>query len=235
MRPSTKAYYKELTWGCEALLPKVNQVLHIQVNSIDEEEAKQEFKSRIAEVGETTISMEVPINEKTGRLKRLYQGDELSAYFVTEGGVKNYFNTSVITFSDDVIRLVIIKKPELEAITKVQRRNFLRVPAELEIAVKFSEQLQFTSLTDDVGGGGISFICDSYIPVAANYTISCWLLVPFKNGQIEHVPFKSEIVRVKLLETGRQQVMTRFSEISDRDRQKIIRYCFERQLDFRKR
>jgi c-di-GMP-binding flagellar brake protein YcgR len=217
------------------MLPKVNQILYIHINSIDEEEAKQEFKSRIADVSNNYISMEVPLNEKTGKLKRLYVGDEISAYFITEGGVKNYFTTSVLGYSDDVIRLVLIKKPEPETITKVQRRNFLRVPAELEIAVKFSEQLQFIGITDDVGGGGISFICDGYLPLANQQIVSCWLLAHYRNGQIEHIPFKGELVRVKQLESGKQQVMMRFAEISDKDRQKIIRYCFERQLDFRKR
>ncbi|KPV55489.1 glycosyl transferase [Paenibacillus sp. A3] len=217
------------------MLPKVNQTLFIQINSIDEEEAKQEYKSRIADISDAYISMEIPMNDKSGKLKRLYPGDELSVNFITEGGVKNYFNSSVLGFSDEVIRLVLIKKPDPESITKVQRRNFLRVPAILEIAVKFSEQLQFVSLTDDVGGGGISFLCEGYVPVESGHTVECWLLVPFKNGQIEHVPFKSEIVRVKELETGKKQVMMRFSEITDRDRQKIIRYCFERQLDFRKK
>jgi c-di-GMP-binding flagellar brake protein YcgR len=217
------------------LLPKVNQVLYININSIDEEEAKEVFKSRIADITDTYISMEVPLSDKSGRLKRLYSGDEMSIHFITDGGVKNYFTSSVLGFSDDVVRLVLIKKPEPEAITKIQRRSFLRVPAELEIAVKFSEQLQFVSMTDDVGGGGISFLCDSYVPLGAGSFVSCWLLVPYKNGQIEHVPFKSEIVRVKPLENGKQQVMMRFSDITDRDRQKVIRFCFERQLDFRKR
>ncbi|MFD0680948.1 MULTISPECIES: flagellar brake protein [unclassified Paenibacillus] len=217
------------------MLPKVNQILHIQINSIDEEEAKQELKSRISDISDSYISMEVPLNEKTGRLKRLYVGDELSAYFITDGGVKNYFTSSVLGFSDDVIRMVHIRKPEPDAITKVQRRSFLRVPAELEMAVKFSEQLQFIAVTDDVGGGGISFICDGYIPLASQQIVSCWLLAHYRNGQIEHIPFNGELVRVKQLESGKQQVMMRFAEISDRDRQKIIRYCFERQLDFRKR
>ncbi|WP_248925399.1 flagellar brake protein [Paenibacillus hamazuiensis] len=215
--------------------PKIGQILYIQVNSIDEEEAKQEYKSRIADVTDTSISMEIPIHEKTGRLKRLYSGDELSVYFITDGGVKNYFTSTVLGFKEDIVRLVMIKRPDPETITKVQRRNFLRVPAELEIAVKYSDQLQFVALTDDVGGGGISFICDGYVPLQSQQSVSCWLLVNFKNNQIEHVPFKGEIVRIKPLETGRQQVMMRFQEISDRDRQKIIRFCFERQLDFRKK
>ncbi|WP_079910709.1 flagellar brake protein [Paenibacillus sp. 32352] len=217
------------------MLPKVNEILHIQINSIDEEEAKQEFKSRIADMTDKQISMEIPMNERTGRLKRLYIGDELSVYFITDGGVKNYFTSTVLGFSDDVIRTVHIKKPDLESITKVQRRNFLRVPAELEIAVAYSEQLKFVAVTDDVGGGGISFLCDGYIPLATQQTVRCWLLLQFKNNQLEHIPFKGELVRVKPLETGKQQVMLRYSEITDHDRQKIIRYCFERQLEFRKR
>jgi c-di-GMP-binding flagellar brake protein YcgR len=217
------------------LLPKVNQILHLQVNSIDEEEAKIEYKSRISDITADTIVMEVPLNEKSGRLKRLYMGDEINAYYISGDGVKNYFNTSVTGFFEDVIRLVAIKKPVPELITQVQRRNFLRVPAELEIAVKFSDQLQFVALTEDVGGGGVSFICEGYIPLIINYIISCWLLISYKNGTVEHVPFKGELVRVKQLETGKQLSMLRFTEITDRDRQKIIRYCFERQMDFRKR
>lgn len=216
------------------MLPKVNQTLFLQINSIDEEESRQVFKSRIAEIDEQYMSIEVPINEMTGKLKRLYVGDELSAFFLTEGGMKNYFSTHVLGFKEDVIRLVIIRKPEPEAITKVQRRSFLRVPAELEIAVKLTEQIQFVSVTDDVGGGGISFLCDQNVPVKPGVSLSCWLLVPLKSGKVEHVPFKGECVRVNPLENGRQQVMIRFTEIRDKERQKIIRFCFERQLEFRK-
>jgi c-di-GMP-binding flagellar brake protein YcgR len=217
------------------LLPKVNQILHMQMNSIDDEESKIEYKSRIADVTEKSIIIEIPLNEKTGRLKKLYQGDEISAHFLAQGGVKHYFTTEVTAFTEDVIRLVELRLPELSAITQVQRRNFLRVLAELEIAVKLNDQIQFVGLTDDVGGGGISFICDGHIPIGMNAIISCWVLAPFKNGAIEHIPFTGEVVRVKTTETGRQLVMIRFADIADRERQKLIRFCFERQMDFRKR
>lgn len=217
------------------MLPKVNQILHMQMNSIDDEESKIEYKSRIADVTEKSIIIEIPLNEKTGRLKKLYQGDEISAHFLGQGGVKHYFTTEVTAFTEDVIRLVELRLPELSAITQVQRRNFLRVLAELEIAVKLNDQIQFVGLTDDVGGGGISFICDGHIPIGMNAIISCWVLAPFKNGTIEHIPFTAEVVRVKSTDTGRQLVMIRFADIADRERQKLIRFCFERQMDFRKR
>ncbi|WP_312883387.1 flagellar brake protein [Paenibacillus germinis] len=219
----------------QKLLPKVNQILHMQVNSIDDEESKIEYKSRIADVTDSVIAIEIPLNEKTGRLKKLYQGDELSTFYLGQGGVKHYFTTSVTGFRDDVIRLVELRKPEPEAITQVQRRSFLRVLAELEIAVKLSDQIQFIGVTEDVGGGGISFICEGHIPIGMNAIISCWVLAPYKNGNIEHIPFTGEVVRVKQLETGKQLAMIRFIDIADRERQKLIRFCFERQMDFRKR
>lgn len=217
------------------MLPKVNQILHMQVNSIDDEESRIEYKSRIADVTDSVIAVEIPLNEKTGRLKKLYQGDELSTFYLGQGGVKHYFTTSVTGFREDVIRLVELRKPEPETITQVQRRSFLRVLAELEIAVKLSDQIQFIGVTEDVGGGGISFICDGHIPIGMNANISCWVLATYKNGNIEHIPFTGEVVRVKQLETGKQLAMIRFIDIADRERQKLIRFCFERQMDFRKR
>ncbi|WP_405460211.1 flagellar brake protein [Paenibacillus sp. HJGM_3] len=217
------------------MLPKVNSVLYLQVNSIDEDEAKQEYKARIADVNANYISMEVPIHTSTGKLKRLYAGDQISAYFVTDGGVKNYFNSVILGFKEEVLRLVLLKPPEPGQITQVQRRNFLRVPAELELAVKLSEQMQFLATTEDVGGGGVSFYCDGRIPLAKHDSLNSWLLTPYKNGQVEHANFTGEVVRTKPLETGKQIVMMSFTDIQDVERQKIIRYCFERQLDFRKR
>lgn len=64
----------------QGLLPKVNQILHIQVNSIDDEESRIEYKSRIADVTNSSIVIEIPMNEQSGRLKKLYYGDELNTF-----------------------------------------------------------------------------------------------------------------------------------------------------------
>jgi len=221
--------------GKTELEPKVNTFLYLQVASSDEEEAKAVYKSRIADVQDDTLYIEVPLEEQTGRFKRLFPGDELSAYYLTEGGVKHYFNTHVLGFRGDVIQLVAVRRPDPESIRKMQRRSFLRVPAALELAVKLANQVRFLAYTDDIGGGGISFVTDPERELNAGDVMECWLLLPYKNGTIEHAFFKPEVVRVKKLESGRNRVMAKFIEITDSERQKIIRYCFERQLEFRKR
>ncbi|OKP84432.1 glycosyl transferase [Paenibacillus helianthi] len=217
------------------MYPKINEYLYIQVASSDAGEAEVEYRSRIAETEDEAFLIEIPIQENNGRLKRLFIGDELSVYFLSEGGVKNYFNTHVVGFKEEVIRMVRIRKPAVESIFKIQRRSFLRVNAELELAVKDSLGSRYLVRTEDIGGGGTSFLSDSKVHPEVGGKLFCWLLVPYRNGSTEHVNFEGEIVRIKTLETGRNLVMVKFAAITDSERQKIIRYCFERQFDFRNR
>jgi c-di-GMP-binding flagellar brake protein YcgR len=98
-----------------------------------------------------------------------------------------------------------------------------------------SNQVRFVCKTDDVGGGGISLVCDGKWPLTYEQTLECWLLVPFRNGTIEHAFFKGEIVRVVELKSGLKQAMIKYVSIYDSERQKVIRYCFEKQLEYRNR
>ncbi|WP_185897178.1 flagellar brake protein [Paenibacillus zeisoli] len=217
------------------MLPKINDLVYIQVASEIEKEEKIEYKSRISEMEEDSFLIEVPIPVDGGGMKKLYMGDELSVYFLTDEGVKNYFNTYVLGFVSDNIKLVRIRKPDPESITRIQRRNFLRVTADLEVAVKTPNNIRFVARTEDIGGGGFSFYCEPQYSLLEGDILHCWVLLPYKNGSIEHVPIEAEIVRTKKLETGRSLVMMKFESISDMERQKLIRYCFERQFDFRNR
>ncbi|GFN30619.1 flagellar brake protein [Paenibacillus xylaniclasticus] len=219
------------------MLPKINQILYYDVvsNSDEEAEGKFECKSRIADDRGEELYMEWPYHEGTGRVRRLSFGDEISAYYITEDGVKHFFNSYVTGFIEDNIRLVRIQKPDPQSITRTQRRHFLRVNTMLEAAVLTPLGDRFNALTEDVGGGGISFTSDVSISLAIGQTLECWLLVPYKNGSLEHAFFKGEIVRIVEHSTSRNHVMLKFVDISDYERQKIIRYCFERQLEFRNR
>lgn len=217
------------------MYPKINDLVYIHVASVDKKVQEKEYKSRIADDDEDSFLIEVPIESGTGRLKRLVIGDELSVYFLSEGGIKNFFNTYVTGFADDKVQMIRIRKPEPETITKIQRRDFLRVVADLEIAVRMKDNARFVTYTEDVGGGGVSFKCDSKYKLSQGDQLYCWLLIPYKNGSIDHVPFEAEIVRIKKLETDRLIAMLKLVSISDMERQKIIRYCFERQFDFKNR
>jgi c-di-GMP-binding flagellar brake protein YcgR len=197
--------------------------------------AVEEYKSRIADIVHDQIIMEIPMEEKTGKYKRLEVGQPLRGHFFSDDGVKSYFESEVIGFTEDVITLAVIRKPDPSTIKREQKRAYLRVPAKLELAVKLGDDIQFLGVTEDIGGGGISFVCDDHIPVMIGSILSCWMLIHYKNNAIEHVQFKGEVVRVKELEEETQLVMMKFIDIVETEQQKVIRYVFEKQLDVRKK
>lgn len=217
------------------MYPKINDYLYIQIDSGDGQEATIEYKSKLCDMDEDSMLIEIPMEQNSGMLKPLYIGDELSVYFVSEGGVKNYFNTYVLGHKEDVIRMIRVRKPDPDSISKIQRRSFLRVLADLEVAVRLKDGTRLITRTEDVSGGGVSIYLDHQYGIHSGARLSCWLLVQYKNGSVEHVPFDAEVIRVKETEKNRTLCMLKFSAISDMERQKVIKYCFERQFDFRNR
>ncbi|BBI33173.1 flagellar brake protein [Cohnella abietis] len=220
------------------MLPKINQTMYIQVLSdegkINQDSEATTLRSRVADLDEDNIYIEIPLDEKSRKLYRSQIGEKFQVFFFTQEGVKHLFPSIVTGFRKESVNLVSIKKPELEEITKDQRRSFLRVEANLEIAVRIGDKLRFVAITEDVGGGGVSFICERKWPIAANAIVSCWLLLSYKSGTVAHAAFEGEVVRVLPVEPDKHLIMMRFQDIADSDQQKIIRYCFERQLDNRK-
>lgn len=213
------------------MLPKINQTMYIQTETGPE---PLTLRSRVADQDASRIYIEIPLDEKSRKLYRSQEGEQFQLYFFTEDGVKHSFPSVVTGFRRDSVPLVAIRKPEIDEITKDQRRSFLRVEANLELAVKMGEKMRFVAVTEDVGGGGISFTCDRNKPIVTNAVLSCWLLLSYKGGTVAHAKFEGEVVRVLPVEPDKHLIMMRFSEIVDSDQQKIIRYCFERQLDKRK-
>lgn len=215
------------------MLPKINQTMYIQTVSESATEPVT-LRSRIADEDNQSIYIEIPIDEKSRKLYRSQVGEAFQIYFFTPEGVKHLFQSSVTGFRKDIIPLVAIRKPELGEITKDQRRSFLRVESNLELAVNISDKIRFVAITEDVGGGGVSFTCEKKWPIEQNAVLACWLLLSYKGGTVAHARFEGEVVRVLPVDPEKHLIMMRFQDIADSDQQKIIRYCFERQLDKRK-
>jgi c-di-GMP-binding flagellar brake protein YcgR len=185
----------------------------------------------VADLDDESIWLEIPLDEKTRRYYRPQVGERFRMFYFTKEGVKHLFETSVTAVKKDAVTIFSVRKPLPEAVKREQRRSFLRVEAQLELAVRMGDKVRFTALTDDVGGGGLSFRTDRKWPMVPGAALSCWLLLNYRNGNLAHAKFDGEIVRVMPVEPDKHLVMMRFQDIQDSEQQKIIRFCFERQLD----
>lgn len=220
--------------GCP-VLPKINQMMYLTALPEADGAETVTLRSRIADLGDDAYFIEVPLDEIRHRYHRCQVGDSFRVYYFTQEGVKCLFTTEVKAVrKDSALTLIAIRKPAPEEISKDQRRSYLRVEAALELAIRIGDKLRFVAVTDDVGGGGVSFRCEKKWPMETGAKLSCWLLLTYRAGTIAHAKFEGEVVRVISVDMDRHLVMLRFSDIQQADQQKIIRYCFERQLDNRK-
>lgn len=209
---------------------KIGQYLYLQFEAV-EGETEEEYRSRVADTVGDTVLIEVPLGMKTGKSRSVQPGETLSIYTL-EDGVRYYFSSDVISVQIDPIALVAIRMPDPN---KVYRRNHLRVSAKLEVALEHNRR-KYTAITRDVSGGGLSFVTDGDIAIGTHESLSGWLLIQYRKGSVEHVPFKAEVVRVHPSQGNKQQlVVCRFTYILSHEQEKIIRFCFERQLELRKK
>lgn len=213
------------------MLPKINQTTYLQLLPVQDPESAPTLRSRVADMDDQLIWLEIPLDEKSRRYHRPQSGEQFRMFYFTQDGVKHSFEANVVGVKKDVVNLFSVRRPSPEQITREQRRSFLRVEAQLELAVRIGDKVRFTAITDDVGGGGLSFRTDRKWPLVAGGALSCWLLLSYRNGNLGHAKFDGEIVRVMPVEPDRHLVMMRFMDIQDSEQQKIIRFCFERQLD----
>lgn len=211
------------------MLPNVNQIVHISLDKVE----NINYKARVADIAKDTISVELPISLDSGETKLISNGTILNVWYSSNDLGQFSFATKVIGYRQDKIPLLLLEKPS--DFTRIQRRDYIRVPTFLETSYKYkgtnSDTWQLVKTTD-ISGGGIQFS----IPYSKNNIdreIEGWLIVPLKNGSIEHIKYNGKILR----ETNNNRetlISVQFTDIDEKMREKIIRYCFEKQVELRK-
>jgi c-di-GMP-binding flagellar brake protein YcgR len=213
------------------LYPTISQMIEI---IIENEAGIKSYSSRVADLNEDSFTIQVPFKEGTRSYLQLPVGTGLKIKYTDKSQAQCVFDTTVLNVQKGEFEVATISKPEQESIERTQRRNFLRVPTELEIAIQ-TTNTKLIARTEDVSGGGVSIYFDEEYRLHTEETCQCWLLIPFRNGTIEHVPFQGRFVRIqKKSGTRFQWSSIKIEKITDSDQQKIMRYCFERQIGLKK-
>ncbi len=188
------------------------------------------------------IFIELPIDEKTGRTCNMPIGTQVNVWYMNQEGTRFDFNTEIVGRQKGVIPVLLLKVPQKNQINRTQRRNYLRVDIPLEIAIKTMDTTRgyhFLTRTEDLSGGGLSFKCSTQYALKERDKISIWMLIPLKTGTIMHAYADAEITRCREPEadSGQKQqwISVKFSHISEHDQAKVVRVCYERQLELRKR
>lgn len=221
------------------MLPRIGQTLRLSLTTSTSDYQIQTFKSRVADLQEEIASIELPISENTGRTGMFELGTECNVWYIGEDGSSYEFRSMVIGRRNNIIPLLLIKLVSKDKIKRTQRRNYLRINTNVEIAVKLNDGVRnyhFLARTVDLSGGGLSFTCDDSYRLRELDKINVWISLPSKTATVSHAYGILEVVRCKIpQELGKeQQIFTKFLHINESDQAKVVRACYERQLELRK-
>lgn len=200
--------------------------------SIDKDFSKEseEYKSKVIDMGHGHIMIDYPTHIKTGRTAFFLDGTQLFISFIDK--LKNVysFNTEVSGRRIEGIPMLKISYSGDEQLVKIQRREYVRMQAELDVSVL--KDGKYTQLvTKDISAGGVKLNL-STTKYFEKDSLTLLIVLPFQNGELKYVRVKAEIVRISVSPNGGVASIM-FNEIGLNDRRGIVRYCFEQELKLR--
>ncbi|XJZ26064.1 flagellar brake protein [Bacillota bacterium Lsc_1132] len=198
----------------------------------------EKFKCRLVDRKDKMLYIDYPINLRTNKTAFLFDGTQLNATFIDQDG------TSVFLFKSEIvgrvrhnIPMLVLTYPGPEGLIKIQRRNYVRIEAAVDIAIHplKNEFLPFTAVTDDISAGGAAVLIPQDKLLQPDMMVKTWLVLILQNGEYHYLSFSSRVVRVIRFNETMNKLSLQFNKISNMERQLLLRFCFERQLEIKKK
>lgn len=202
---------------------------------IDKEhtEDSEKFKSKVVDIGDGFVMIDYPTHIETGRTAFIIDGTVLLVSFIDSLKMSYAFKTEVCGRLNRGIPMLKLTYPGDDQLIKIQRREYVRVETALDVAVR--TEIGFSQLTAaDLSAGGIALNIPGTPPFNEDDLLPMTIVLPFANTDIRYVKVGGRVIRI-WEKDGRQIASIQFEEIEAVDRQYIIRFCFERQLEVRNR
>ncbi|WP_337969917.1 flagellar brake protein [Virgibacillus salexigens] len=212
---------------------KIGTLLNIELRKSGEFYTEK-FRSRVIEQNETFLFIDYPIDIKTHKTSFFPKGTSFLITYVDE-------NENIYSFLSKLVAKVKLNVPALAIelpsdLQRIQRREFVRVDTAIDVAVHpLDDRLQpFTTVTRNISGGGISVIIPKDVDLKEN-NVEIFLSLPLKNHGFAYLKAIAEVVILEEKKHKNPTVAMKFLNIAKQDQQMIIRYCFEKQREARKK
>lgn len=215
---------------------KIGKSLYLEMRQPETNEVER-FECTIVDKTKDHIFIDYPIYEKTRKTTIIPVGTKMRVSYVSDDQNVYFFPSEIISKKMLTVPTLMIPVPEKETIKKIQRREFVRVPVAVDIAVHH-EDLQvapFTTVTVDLSGGGLSFILPKNISLNREDRLNIWMVLQYENDQFEYLELKAEIVRVNEQDNAISTASAKFMSYSPKQQQAIIQFCFEKMRQARKK
>jgi c-di-GMP-binding flagellar brake protein YcgR len=217
-------------------LIQIGDVLTLELDSEGEEAEK--FKCRLVDIRDNQFYIDYPISLKTNRAAFLLDGTQLKVTFVGSDGSSIYLFASEINGRvKKNIPMLILTYPGDKNLIKIQRRQYVRVETAVDIAIHplDFEFAPITTITDDISAGGAAILLPAEVHLKTEMKIAAWIVLVLQNGEYHYLKLQSRIVRIIPYSETRNKISLQFIDVSNHERQLLLRFSFERQLEAKKK
>lgn len=195
------------------------------------------YRCKLMDIREGVLYIDYPVNIHTNRIDYLINGTHLKGTFVGKDQNTYLFTTKIEGRVRENIPLLLLDYPGDESLQKIQRREYVRVSLSANVNVEpINDEFEpFTALTTDISAGGAAIT----VPQTNKINTQTYLLLHFifemKNRDVHELPIQVKVKRIVDVYNNRKKVSVEFVDVTETERQILLRYCFERQLEKRNR
>lgn len=212
---------------CIALRLSIGTTLTIDK---DFTESSEQYKSKVVDHGDGYVMIDYPTHIETGKTAIFMDGTQLLISFVVKN-VSFAYRAEVVGRVKKEIPMLKLTYPGDDQLVKIQRREFVRVETAIDVAVDFGGFFrQFVA--EDISAGGIALNIGHDDSFEGSESVELTIVLPFANNDIKYIRTEAKAVRI-WEKDGRRIASMQFNNIDNVDRQNVIRFCFERQLQAR--
>jgi c-di-GMP-binding flagellar brake protein YcgR len=203
-------------------------------NSSEEEK----YRCKLVEINGEQLFIDYPISMKTAKTVFLLDGTQLKGSFIGKDNTVYLFETEVQGRVKQTIPMITLSYPGKNHLVRVQRRQYVRVETSIDVAVHSTkgEFSSFVTITSDISAGGSALILPLNTELAPETIIDCWIVLPMQSGDYHYLTLKARVIRVIPGQNGDQAKMPiEFIDVNESERQLLIRFSFERQLNLKRK
>lgn len=185
------------------------------------------YRCKIIDFIDDLIAIDHPINIQTNKSIMLPKGTNLIVNYVDDGYIYE-FPTTIEQRTTINIPSLLIKHPAKDEIRRIQRREFVRVQTDVDIAVHCPNRTftPFTTVTSDISGGGaLIIIPPTKVDLRPKQKVELYFVLRYDDELYKYIHTTAEIVLVRQINAVKT-FSVKFLLPSEHIREQIINYCF---------
>lgn len=185
------------------------------------------YRAKVADVDESYLFIDVPIHVGSGKELSVRVGDTLVIEYVGVGSEVYRYSSTILGVSYIPTPALRLLSPTLvNSIERVQRREFYRISLDTEVHVTRANGDTYELSAVDISGGGIAIKCTKNQTFEYKELVRLNVVLPYIES---HLDVECRVMRAEEVEPSIWVVSMMFENISERERQQVVRYTFMRQ------